>query len=350
MLSARTLCANSRKAHLIFWRGNSVVHSVCYPLMLFRCSFYPEFTRVITKLKVIFVSIVGQDVNYVVKRSLTIPLLCFLVLFSASYTAIGAPKKILLPEWQASDESSTIVVDHSLWQKVLDQYVVEKNQQTYVQYAQLKQAQINTLENSGQSSLDDYLSYLATINPLSLARQEQQAYWINLYNAATVQLIVQNYPVSSITKLGKGLFSFGPWNDNIVTVNQQKISLNDIEHGILRPIYDDPRIHYAVNCASFSCPNLLAIAFTRENTEALLDKGARDYINHPRGVSVNQGKLVLSKIYDWYQEDFNHSEKGVLAHIKQYASEDLLGKLERADINSIRYVYGWELNDVPPPE
>ena len=297
-------------------------------------------------------SIVVQDVNhatnYVVKVGLTkgvfTQLLCFVVLFFISHIAISAPKKVLLQEWQASDESSVIVVDHSLWQQVLDQYVVERSQQTYVQYNLLKQDQSNN--NTQSSIVDQYLEYLATVNPLTLSRQEQQAYWLNLYNAATVQLIVRNYPVSSITKLGKGLFSFGPWNDDIVAVNQQKISLNDIEHGILRPIYDDPRIHYAVNCASFSCPNLLTTAFTGENIEALLDKGARDYINHTRAVLVKDDELVLSKIYDWFQEDFGSSEEGVISHIKQYANSDLLEQLNAVNSNKIRYAYDWKLNEL----
>ena len=300
-------------------------------------------------------SIVVQDVNhatnYVVKVGLTTgvltQLLCFVVLFFVSHIAISAPKKVLLQEWQASDESSAIVVDHSLWQQVLDQYVVERSQQTYVQYNLLKQVQLKQSNNNSQSSIvDQYLEYLATVNPLALSRQEQQAYWLNLYNAATVQLIVRNYPVSSITKLGKGLFSFGPWSDDIVTVNQQKISLNDIEHGILRPIYDDPRIHYAVNCASFSCPNLLVTAFTGENIEALLDKGARGYINHTRAVSVKDDELVLSKIYDWFQEDFGGSEEGVISHIKKYANSGLLEQLNTIDTNKIRYAYDWKLNEL----
>ncbi|EGG94045.1 hypothetical protein IMCC1989_378 [gamma proteobacterium IMCC1989] len=300
-------------------------------------------------------SIVVQDVNhatnYVVKVGLTTgvltQLLCFVVLFFVSHIAISAPKKVLLQEWQASDESSVIVVDHSLWQQVLDQYVVERSQQTYVQYNLLNQVQLKQSNSNTQPSIvDQYLEYLATVNPLTLSRQEQQAYWLNLYNAATVQLIVRNYPVSSITKLGKGLFSFGPWNDDIVTVNQQKISLNDIEHGILRPVYDDPRIHYAVNCASFSCPNLLVTAFTGENIEALLDKGARDYINHTRAVSVKDDELVLSKIYDWFQEDFGGSEEGVISHIKQYANSGLLEQLNTIDTNKIRYAYDWKLNEL----
>ena len=105
--------------------------------------------------------------------------------------------------------------------------------------------------------------------------------------------------MKSITKLGKGFFSFGPWDDKTLTINNKELSLNDIEHRILRPIYNDARIHYAVNCASYSCPNLAAQAYTVENMDQLLDKGAEHYINHPRGVSIKNNKLTLSSIYSW---------------------------------------------------
>lgn len=114
--------------------------------------------------------------------------------------------------------------------------------------------------------LNDYLDQLSKLDPREFNRQEQYAYWVNLYNALTVKLILDNYPVASITKLG-GLFSFGPWDEKVFTVAGQTLTLNDIEHRILRPIWKDPRTHYAVNCASLGCPNLQSQAFTAQNTE-----------------------------------------------------------------------------------
>lgn len=284
---------------------------------------------------------------------------CRLVLFvlaiaCASMSTTAAPKKVLLPEWQAHDEASTISVDHSLWQAVLDRYLVtDALSQTYVNYAGLTaeadQQEVSTkaLGKQQLTPLEEYISQLLAVDPLILNRQEQKAYWFNLYNAATVQLMVKHYPISSITKVGGGFFSFGPWNDDILTINGKSLSLNDIEHGILRPIYDDPRIHYGVNCASLSCPNLLAQAFTADNTEQLLEQAARDYINHPRGVSVDAQTVTFSKIYDWYQEDFNHSTNGVLQHVRQYANAELMAALEQLDQPRFRYVYDWKLNDWP---
>jgi hypothetical protein len=262
--------------------------------------------------------------------------------------ALGAPKKVLLEEWQGYDESSTTQIDHSLWQQVVDRYVVEKDKQTYINYKALQTKSLSGAGGPKKNALvEDYISYLTAINPLNLTRKQQKAYWINLYNAATVQLMVKYYPISSITKVGAGFFSFGPWNDDVLVVNDMPLSLNDIEHGILRPIYDDPRIHYAVNCASLSCPNLLTTVFTANNTEQLLEQAARDYINHPRGATIERQQITLSKIYDWYQEDFGGSTKGVLSHIRQYAHSDLIMKLDGLQSPEVEYVYDWGLNDWP---
>ena len=96
------------------------------------------------------------------------------------------------------------------------------------------------------------------------------------------------------------------WKKKLLTIEGEEVSLNDIEHRILRPIWRDPRIHYAVNCASIGCPNLVSTPFTAENTEALLDQGARNYINHPRAVNISsKGKVTVSSIYSWFESDFN---------------------------------------------
>ncbi|MFT7388749.1 MAG: hypothetical protein ACI8VC_002004 [Candidatus Endobugula sp.] len=264
-------------------------------------------------------------------------------IISSSQSALSAPKKLLLKEWQAHNASSITQVDHSLWQQALERYVVEKNKQTYVNYTALQEK----IRLKDDALVEDYIHYLMSLNPLKLTRKEQKAYWLNLYNAATVQLIVKHYPVTSITKVGGGLFRFGPWGDDMLTVNGKSLSLNDIEHGILRPIYDDPRIHYAVNCASFSCPNLSTVAFTANNTEFLLEQAARNYINHPRAVMIAQQQVVLSTIYDWYQEDFGGTTEGVIAHIRRYAGDDLTMKLNGLRTPVFNYVYDWTLNDWP---
>jgi hypothetical protein len=182
----------------------------------------------------------------------------------------------------------------------------------------------------------------------ALAPAEQFAYWINLYNAGTVQLILDSYPVKSIRDIKPGgLFSSGPWDAKLFTVEGEALSLNDIEHRILRPIWKDPRIHYVVNCASFSCPNLQGAAFTAENLEALLDQSARSYVNSSRGVALSGNRLTLSSIYDWYGYDFGRNEAEVLAHLRRYAGPELASQLA-AFKGRINYRYDWSLNEPRP--
>ncbi len=251
----------------------------------------------------------------------------------------AAPAKNLDSYWQRAAATEKMTVDHSAWQQILDKYLSKnQQQQTFFNY--------KSVNNQDAQLLKSYIKSLQDLNPLELTRVQQKAYWINLYNAATVSLILDNRPVKSITKLGSGLFAFGPWDDKLLIINSKKVSLNDIEHRILRPIYNDARIHYAVNCASFSCPNLATKAYTKSNTEALLELGAKEYVNHTRGVSVTNKGLVLSTIYDWYQTDFGKNEAGVVKHLQKYAKPALAEQLAAATAKklNIKYEYNWDLN------
>jgi len=243
--------------------------------------------------------------------------------------------------WNHSDEQSTASVDHSQWQALLSQYLMTDTP------SKVHLFNYKGVTNTDHQNLKHYLTSLSELNPKTLSKAEQKAYWINLYNALTVDLILENYPVKSITKLGESFFSFGPWDDEAITIDQQRLTLNDIEHKILRPIWKDPRIHYAVNCASYSCPNLAGTAYTADNTEALLEEGAVGYVNHPRGVEERDGEWHLSKIYKWYQEDFGGNERSLYAHLIGYAEPDLKARLVEAKANKadIDYHYDWSLNE-----
>ncbi len=177
--------------------------------------------------------------------------------------------------WDRSDESNPSAIDHQPWQKILDNYLQSDHPSgvNRFRYSQVSADDKNTLKT--------YLAQLQAIDPRTYRRSEQMAYWINLYNALTIDLILENYPVKSIKKIGKGFFSFGPWDDDIAYIAGNKLTLNDIEHKILRPLWKGPRIHYAVNCASYGCPNLASMAFTANNIDSLLNQSAHDYVNHP---------------------------------------------------------------------
>ena len=261
--------------------------------------------------------------------------LVLIACFSLSIDA--APKKKALDFWLPHDVQNTTPVDHSPWQRLLDKYLIGDHSSGINRFRYSKVAA------EDKTKLQSYIKSLAARNPRTLSRPEQMAYWINLYNALTVKLIVDNYPVESIKNLGKGFFSFGPWDDDIVEIEQQKLTLNHIEHGILRPIFNDPRIHYAVNCASLGCPNLSARAFTAENLESLLTYAAKTYVNHPRGVSLKDNKLVISSIYHWFKEDFGDSQQALIDHLVKYAQPELQTKLRRYR-GGIKHEYDWKLN------
>ncbi len=253
--------------------------------------------------------------------------------------ALAAPKAELWPRWETHDPASTAAVDHGAWGSFLAAYLVADHPSgvNRVRYAAV------TAED--RSRLEAYVDRLAATPVSTLARPEQKAYWINLYNALTVRVILEHYPVASIRKIRLGgWFSSGPWDEKLVTVEGERVSLNDIEHRILRPIWRDNRIHYAVNCASVGCPNLAAEPYTAANTDRLLDEGARAYVNHPRGASLDGDRLTLSSIYEWYQADFGGSEAGVLAHLRSWAAPPLDARLA-GFAGRIRYEYDWSLNE-----
>lgn len=246
----------------------------------------------------------------------------------------------LIPFWNASDETSTATIDHSAWQALLDTHLAEHpSGVNRFDYAGLKAAPTDL------AKLNAYLDRLQAIDPRTYSRAEQKPYWINFYNALTVKVVTDAYPVETIRSIHEGWIPLtGPWGDVHAEVAGQELTLDNIEHGILRPIWKDPRIHYAVNCASIGCPNLATTAYTATNTDALLDTGAREYVNHPRGVDiVDEEFMVLSSIYDWWILDFGNSEDGVMAHLIQYAKPDLAEQLQDF-AGAIDYEYDWDLN------
>jgi hypothetical protein len=140
-----------------------------------------------------------------------------------------------------------------------------------------------------------------------------------------------------------GLLTAGPWRKKVLKVEEIELSLDDIEHGILRPLWRDPRMHYAVNCASIGCPNLARTAYAGARLEQMLEAAARDYVNSPRGATVANGVATLSRIYSWYVDDFGGREAGMIEHLRLYASPALT--LALAAVKRIDYQYDWRLND-----
>ena len=222
--------------------------------------------------------------------------------------------------------------DHGPWGAFLDRYLVAGDP-ALIRYA----AAI-----ADRARPTAYLAAMQTVDPTRLSRPAAMAFWINLYNAITIDLVLADWPVSSIKEVRGGLFDLGPWDEEVVTIAGVRLSLDDIEHGILRPVWQDARIHYAVNCAAIGCPNLADAPYTASRLEEMLETGARAFVNHPRGVRLEGNGLVLSSIYDWFSEDWG-GEADLLAHLRAYASGRTRDALNRTS-RIVDYRYDWGLN------
>jgi len=224
---------------------------------------------------------------------------------------------------------------HAAWTCLLKKYVHPGvDGLNRVDYAALK------ANPADRAALDSYIAGFANMD-LSGSGPVEFAAWANLYNAVTVRYIVEKYPVGSIRD---GYAFGGPWKKITVLAGGQLVSLEDIEHRILRPRFHDPRVHYAVNCASVSCPNLQTTAWEAATLDQDLDAAARAYINSPRGITVADSRITVSSIYNWFEKDFGGSKQAVLDHLLEYADTGLAKEI-RANPRIRGYEYDWSLND-----
>ncbi|MGD2023314.1 MAG: DUF547 domain-containing protein [Desulfobacterales bacterium] len=227
--------------------------------------------------------------------------------------------------------SHASTVNHDIWAELLAKYIKPGG----VDYTGFK-----TEENR----LDQYLEVLENTDPDKLPRNEQYAYYINAYNAWTIKLILSGYPgVKSIKDFGSILQS--PWQKEWVRINGEVITLDHVEHDILRPRYKDPRVHFAINCAAASCPPLRPEPYLTDTLDQQLDDSTRSFINDANSTKLEGNTLYVSRIFKWFSEDFNEDALGFYL---QYAEGNLKQKLiKQKDDIEVKYLhYDWSLNDV----
>ena len=225
---------------------------------------------------------------------------------------------------------------HSMFDSVLETYV-ENGQ---VNYAGLKRH---------RRELDRYLSSLAAVPEKTFKtwpRPDRLAFLINLYNAATLQLIIDHYPVKSIKDIG-GFFR-GPWKQRVVRLLGKTITLDTLEHEIIRKQFDEPRIHAALVCAAQGCPPLRPEAYIGARLEEQLGEQMRTFLadstkNH---VNVRSGKISLSRIFKWYGKDFTKNGKTLLGSLAPYWPDQAAARLKsRSDWDIVYTDYDWSLNE-----
>ncbi|MEM6901699.1 MAG: DUF547 domain-containing protein [Pseudomonadota bacterium] len=304
----------------------------------------------------------------------------------------GQKAKLIDEHWLAHEPASKVTIEHADWQAMLDIYlevadpfdptleVIRSNERrnnrhfaTYEVHDQfevvgkhhgrrehLSRFDYGAVRPSDRQRLNDYLTRMQAVTVTDLNRDEQRAYWLNLYNALIMKIVIDNYPIASIldVDISDDPVRRGPWTARLVTVEGRALSLDNIAHGILRPIWQDPRLIYGLSCAALGCPEPIPMAFRGDNVDTLLDEAASRFINHTRGAAIREiGKrrdslegdrrLHVSSLYDWYAEDFGRKsgDQAVIRHLRQYAIKPLEPMLTGAsEIDST--TFNWKLNDI----
>jgi hypothetical protein len=223
---------------------------------------------------------------------------------------------------------------HALWTDLLQKHVQSDGLVNYRGFQ----------EDSVQLKM--YLNALKNSCPEegSWSQEEQLAFWINAYNAYTIDLIIRYYPVESIKDIGSSIqipFINTPWDIKFIEICGEKLDLNNIEHSILRKQFDEPRIHFAINCASISCPKLRNEAYTPDQLERQLQEQAVEFINDPTRNIIDTDESKISKIFKWFKGDFT-KDGSIIEYLNQYTEKQIQRKA------NIRYLeYNWKLNEYP---
>ena len=220
---------------------------------------------------------------------------------------------------------------HQSYGRVLSKYV----NKGVVDYNGLK---------SNPKELDLYLENLASISQGEFNRwskKQKLAYLINLYNAQTLRLIIDHYPISSIKDINQ------PWDTPIVTLHGNKITLNELEHEIIRKNYDEPRIHFALVCAAMGCPNLPTEPFVSTKLDLQLNQQGRGFLSDSKKnyVDLANKTVYLSPIFEWFKEDFLQDSDSVLLFLRPYFPNDISSKISDSDYKIEFMDYDWSLND-----
>ncbi len=230
-------------------------------------------------------------------------------------------------------------IDHGLWDQLLRTYV---DADGMVDYAAWKRS---------AADLGRLDQYLATLSRGSLrtpaTRQSQLAFWINAYNAITLRGILREYPTSSIRNHTAKVWGYNIWDDLLLRIGGESYSLNTIEHKILRKMHE-PRVHFAIVCASIGCPRLRSEAYTPQRVEAQLADNTRDFFSRPKNfrVDTRRGTVYVSSILKWFAEDFGGSPQAGVARFADYLPDESARRLVAGGSFPVSYLdYDWNLND-----
>ena len=248
-----------------------------------------------------------------------------------------------LGRWGRHDARSAMRIDHEIWEDFLLHYVRQDRDGVHrIAYGRVKERD--------RESLARYIASMVRINLGAYQRSEQLAYWINLYNSLLIKFVLDHYPIASIRQIERqdAEQKSSAWERPLVEIDGISLSLDDIEKRILSPIWDDPRLYYAITCAAIGCPNLQPVPFSGDDIERQLSDAAMAYVNDPRCISINDGELHVSSLYRWHFKAFGGSDQAIIWHLMAYAEPDLAMSLQNFDRLSGDH-FDWRLNDAVNP-
>ncbi len=241
-------------------------------------------------------------------------------------------------QWPATQQISLNDIDHSSFDTLLAKYVDEDGNVDYSAWKASK---------ADRKSLNRYLQSLSRGSTTKPASSDAKlAFWINAYNAVTIEGILQEYPTTSIRNHTAKVFGYNIWQDLPLIVGDHQYSLEQIEHKILRKM-NEPRIHFAIVCASIGCPRLRNEAYTPSRVDEQLADNARDFFSRRKNLQIDTASrtLKLSSILSWFDEDFGSTQAQQLQTIKPYLPKESQALVSRGDVSVSYLDYDWSLND-----
>jgi len=217
---------------------------------------------------------------------------------------------------------ANFVVSHDIWDELLQKHVSDQGNVNYKGF------------KADKTKFNSYLKLLSETPPQdSWSKDKTLAYWMNVYNAFTVKLILDNYPIKSIKDID------GPWNHRFIKIGDKWYTLNDVEHRIIRKM-DEPRIHFALVCAAVSCPKLYNKAFTAKDLETDLVLLTKGFLSDASKNELNENNIKLSRIFKWYGGDFKTNGNSLIDFLNQYSDITISDKAKKSYKD-----YNWNLNE-----
>lgn len=263
----------------------------------------------------------------------------FIVLFcSCSFLVSVTSAKDQFVGQRVAGQTPLESVDHSDWDRMLRKYVDQNGQVNYTGWWQSR---------ADQAALDQYLNRLSLGKPAGSSKAGQLAFWINAYNAVTVRGILDVYPTTSIRNHTSKLVGFNIWKDLYLYVDGGKYSLDSIEHKLLRKM-NEPRIHFAIVCASIGCPRLMNNAYQPATIDRQLHINAVDFFSRPQNLQYQSASntLQLSSLLSWFQSDFGRDQAAMLRTIQQWITDPNAQRAAASGRASVKFLgYDWNLND-----